>query len=72
MTMIYTDKKAEKKRYSTTMIVTYRKSNSTKVMYFDEFEDAKDLVEAERELHPRSKKFNPFVFDNLENKYIRI
>lgn len=54
------------------MIVTYRLSNTTRRVYFDEFEDAKDLVEAERELHPRSKKFNPFVFDNLENKKIRI
>ena len=55
-----------KKRFTTSMIVKYRLSNSTKQVSFDNLEDAKDLVEAEKELHPRSKKLNRHVWDSVE------
>ena len=59
------------KRFSTTEIVTYRLSNSTRVVLFDTLEEAKAHVEKERELHPRSKKFNPYITDTLEKKRYR-
>lgn len=56
------------KRFTTSEIVTYRLSNSTKLVSFDTIEEAKAHVEKERELHPRSKKFNPRVIDTVERK----
>ena len=59
------------KRFTSTQIVTYRKSNTTKTVSFDTIEEAKKHVENERKLHPRSKKFNPSVFDSEEMRYYR-
>lgn len=57
------------KRFTTTEIVTYRLSNSTKVVSFDTLEEAIEHVKKEKDLHPRSKKFNPMVRDTQEKKY---
>ena len=57
------------KRFTTTEIVTYRMSNTTKQVSFDTLEEAKAHVQNERKLHPRSKKFNSSVFDTAERKY---
>lgn len=59
------------KRYTTTEIVNYRKSNTTKQVSFDTLEEAQCHVEKERELHPRSKKFNQIVVDTVERKTYR-
>ena len=59
------------KRFSTTGIKTYRLSNATYFVSFDTFEEAVKFVESEKEKHPRSKKFNPFIFDSVERKSIR-
>jgi len=56
------------KRFTTTEIKNYRLSNTTKLVSFDTLEEAKSHVEKERELHPRSKKFNPFVIDTENNR----
>ena len=58
------------KRFTATEIVTYRLSNSTKVVSFDTLEEAVAHVKKERELHPRSKKFNPNIFDTVEKKTV--
>jgi len=60
------------KRFQTTVIVTYRKSNTTRKVSFDTFEEAKAVVEEQRKKHPRSKKLNEYVFDSVENKTILI
>ena len=52
------------KRFQTTGIKNYRLSNATYQVSFDTFEEAVKFVENEREKHPRSKKFNPFIRDN--------
>ena len=59
------------KRFSTTEIRTYRKSNSTALVSFDTIEEARAHVEKERELHPISKKFNSRVFDTVEKKWYK-
>jgi hypothetical protein len=59
------------KRFQTTIIKVYRKSNTTTKVSFDTLQEAIDCVNNERELHPRSKKFNPCIFDTLEKKVIR-
>ena len=64
--------KTNEKRFRTTEIVTYRKSNSTKVVSFDTIEEATAHVYKEKQLHPRSKKFNPIVFDSVEKKSVRV
>ena len=56
------------KRFTATEIVTYRLSSSIKVVSFDTLEEAIAHVTKERELHPRSKKFNPCIKDTAENK----
>ena len=56
------------KRFTAIEIVTYRLSNSTKVVSFDTLEDAIAHVTKEKELHPRSKKFNPCIKDTVEKK----
>lgn len=60
------------KRFITTVIVTYSRSNTTCKVSFDTFEEAKAVVEEQRQKHPRSKKFNGYVFDSVEKKSILI
>lgn len=55
-------------RFTTTEIVTYRLSNSTKLVSFDTLEEAKAHVKKEMELHPRSKKLNRRIVDTVEGK----
>lgn len=56
------------KRFTATEIVTYRLSNSIKVVSFDTLDEAVEHVKKQRELHPRSKKFNPCIKDTTEKK----
>lgn len=56
------------KRFTAIEIVTYRLSNSTKVVSFDTLEEAAAHVKKQRDLHPRSKKFNARIFDTIEKK----
>ena len=58
------------KRFTTTEIATYRKSNSTRKVSFDTVEEVKAHIARERQLHPRSKKFNPYYFDTVEKRMI--
>ena len=58
------------KRFSTTGIKYYTLSNATYDISFDTIEEAKSFIENERNEHPRSKKFNPYLFDNLERRRI--
>ena len=60
------------KRFIATVIVTYSRSNTTRRVSFDTFDEAKAVVEEQRKKHPRSKKFNGYVFDSVENKRILI
>ena len=60
------------KRFQTTVIVTYSRSNTTRKVSFDTFEEAKAVVEEQRKKHPRSKKFNGYVFDSVEKKNILV
>ncbi len=60
------------KRFQTTVIVTYSKSNTTRKVSFDTFEEAKAVVEEQRQKHPRSRKVNSYVFDSVEKKSILI
>ena len=62
----------QEKRFQTTVIVTYSRSNTTRKVSFDTFEDAKAVVEEQRKKHPRSKKFNGYVFDSVERRNILI
>lgn len=57
------------KRFTASEIVTYRLSNSTKGVSFDTLEEAVSHVKNEKNLHPRSKKFNPMIKDSVEKKY---
>lgn len=59
------------KRFTTTEIAVYRKSNAVKNVSFDTIEEAIAHVEKERRLHPRSRKFNPSVTDTVERKTYR-
>ena len=62
--------KAKNKRFTTTGIKVYRLSNSTYQISFDTIEEAKSFIEKEKEEHPRSKKFNPYIWDSKERKSI--
>jgi predicted DNA-binding WGR domain protein len=62
----------QEKRFQTTVIVTYSRSNATRKVSFDTFEEAKAVVEEQRQKHPRSKKFNGYVFDSVERRNIVI
>ena len=62
----------ERKRYSTTELVVYSMSNTTRTVYFDTLEEAMDFARKQREAHPRTKKLNGAVYDHLDNKYHRI
>lgn len=64
--------KAKDKRFQTTVIVTYSRSNTTRKVSFDTFTEAKAVVEEQRIKHPRSRKFNGYVFDSVEKKSILI
>ena len=59
-------------RFTTTGIKTYRLSNATYQVSFDTFEEAAKFVENEKEKHPRSKKFNPYIFDSVKKKITEI
>lgn len=59
------------KRFTTTEVVTYRLSNSTRLVSFDTLEEAKTHLEKEKQLHPRSKKVSKSVYDTQEKKFIR-
>lgn len=58
------------KRYRASEIVNYRKSNTVKTMEFDTLEEAVKHVAKEQDMHPRSKKFNPYIWDTQEKKSI--
>ena len=58
------------KRFQTTGIKVYRLSNSTYQISFETIEEAKSFIEKEKEEHPRSKKFNPLIWDSKERKTI--
>ena len=58
------------KRFTTTGIKTYRLSNATYQISFDTIEEAKSFIEKEKEEHPRSKKFNPYIWDSKEKRSI--
>ena len=58
------------KRFQTTGIKTYRLSNATYQVSFDTLEEAQAFVENERNEHPRSKKFNPYIYYSIEKKRI--
>ena len=58
------------KRFTTTGIKVYRLSNSTYQISFDTIEEAKSFIKKEKEEHPRSKKFNPYIWDSKERKTI--
>ena len=60
------------KRFQTSVIVTYSRSNTTKKVSFDTFEEAAKVVEEQREKHPRSKKFNGYVFDSVKGRSILV
>ena len=60
------------KRFATTEIVNYRKSNCTKAIYFDTLDEAIAHVKNQKELHPKSKKFNPYIVDIEINPRVRI
>ena len=60
------------KRFQTTEIVDYNRSNIIRKVSFDTFEEAKAVVEEQRQKHPRSKKFNGYVYDSVEKKSILI
>ena len=64
--------KTTDKRFQTTVIVTYSRSNTTRRVSFDTFDEAKAVVEEQRKKHPRSKKFNGCVYDSVEKKSILI
>jgi len=55
--------KTTKKRFSTLELVTYRMSNSTKIVSFDTIEEAREKALEQKRLHPRSKKISGCVYD---------
>jgi hypothetical protein len=64
--------KTTEKRFQTTVIVTYSRSNTTRRVSFDTLEEAKKVVEEQRIKHPRTKKFNGCVYDSVERRSILI
>ena len=64
--------KASEKRFQTTVIATYSRSNTTRKVSFDTFEEAKAVVEEQSKKHQRNKKFNGYFYDSVENKYVLI
>ncbi len=64
--------KTAKKRFRTLELVTYRMSNSTKVVYFDTIEEATEKALEQKRLHPRSKKLSGCVYDSETNIFTRV
>lgn len=64
--------KAIKKQFSTLELVEYRLSNSTRIVYFDTLEEATTFALVQKRLHPRTKKLNGYVKDNVSNKSIQV
>jgi len=64
--------KTTKKRFSTLELVTYRMSNSTKVVSFDTIEEATEKALEQKRLHPRSKKISGCVTDNETKMSTRV
>lgn len=62
--------KATVKRFRTLELVTYRLSNSTKVVSFDTEKEAVEFAKKQRELHPRTKKLTNTVWDSEAKKTI--
>jgi len=60
--------KATAKRFTCSEIVVYRMSNTTKIVSFDTIEEAAEHVKKQRDLHPRSKKFNAQISDTVDRK----
>lgn len=60
------------KRFQTTKIVVYNRSNIIRKVSFDTFTEAKAVVEEQRKKYPRSKKVNRYVFDSVQKKSILI
>jgi regulator of replication initiation timing len=52
------------KRFRTLELVSYRKSNTTKWVYFDTEKEARDFAAEQKKIHPRSKKLSGLVFDS--------
>jgi hypothetical protein len=61
-----------KKRFSTLELVTYRLSNTVRLVYFDTFEEASSFAHAQKIAHPRTRKLNGFVFDSETNVYTKV
>lgn len=70
MTTTSTSKKD--KRFQTTVIVVYNRSNIIRKVSFDTFTEAKAVVEEQKQKHPRIKKVNRYIFDSVEKKRILI
>ena len=62
----------ERKRFATAELVVYRKSNTTRTVYFDTLEEALTFAREQKKAHPRTKKLIGLVYDHLENKFHRI
>ena len=55
-------------RYEVTELVVYRKSNTTRKVYFSDMQEAIEFAREQYRLHPRSKKLNHNVFDLVNNR----
>ena len=64
--------KTTKKRFSTLELVTYRMSNSTKVVSFDTIEEATEKAFEQKRLHPRTKKLSGCVYDSETKMSTRV
>jgi len=64
--------KTAPKRFSTLELVTYRLSNSTRVVYFDTLQEAADFAFSQKNKHPRSKKLSGCVTDNEKKISTRV
>ena len=64
--------KTQKKRFSTLELVTYRLSNSTRLVYFDTLEEATKFAFQQKIAHPRSKKINGCVTDHETGSIIKV
>ena len=60
------------KRFSTSELAVYSRSNAVKTVYFDTIEEATEKAFEQKRLHPRSKKITGYVYDHAEKKSIRV
>jgi hypothetical protein len=60
------------KRFSTLELRVYRLSNSVRTVYFDTLEEATSFAFAQRHAHPRSRKLNGLVIDNVNGNRINV